>query len=525
MADFFIRRPIVAMVIAILTVIVGLISLKRLPISEYPPVSPTMIQVTTTYRGAAAEAVMESVATPIESKVNGVDKLLYMQSYSANDGKLTLNAYFDVGTDVDIMQVNAQNRVGQADAQLPDAVKREGVVVNRSSPDILMVVGLYSPKSTYDAVFLGNYCDINLVDAIKRVRGVGDVKNFTAQDYSMRVWLRPDKLAVLGITPSDIQNAIKEQNAQSPAGRIGAEPAPPGQEMQFNVRALGLLKDPKEFEEIIIRSNPDGSQVKIKDVGRVELGAQTYDLRGRFNQPGKQSAAGALGIFLAPGANAIETADNVKKILEDAKARFPPDMAYDVVMDSTLPIKASMEEIVHTLFEAVVLVLIVVYLFLQSFRATIIPMCYGARLAARRVHHVPGAGLQRERADDVRPGAGHRHRGGRRHRRGRGRATSPRARQGTRGGDPAGDEGSVRAGGGHRFGAVRRVRAGGVHGRRDRPALQPVRPHHRRRGGLLGDQRADAQPRLVRLDAQEADAGTQARSRSSSNCSTGSSTG
>jgi len=302
MADFFIRRPIVAMVIAILTVIVGVISLLRLPISEYPPVSPTMIQVTTTYRGAAAEAVMESVATPIESKVNGVDKLLYQQSFSANDGKLTLNVYFDVGTDVDIMQVNAQNRVGQADAQLPDAVKREGVIVNRSSPDILMVVGLYSPSNTYDAVFLGNYCDINLVDSIKRVKGVGDVKNFTAQDYSMRVWLRPDKLASFGITPSDIQNAIKEQNAQSPAGRIGAEPAPPGQEMQFNVRALGLLKDPKEFEEIIIRSNPDGSQVKIRDVGRVELGAQTYDLRGRLDQPGRQSAAGALGIFLAPGA-------------------------------------------------------------------------------------------------------------------------------------------------------------------------------------------------------------------------------
>ena len=371
MADFFIRRPIVAMVIAILTVIVGLISLKRLPIAEYPPVSPTMIQVTTTYRGAAAEAVMESVATPIESKVNGVDKLLYMQSFNANDGKMTLNVYFDVGTDVDIMQVNAQNRVGQAEAQLPDAVKREGVVVNRSSPDILMVVGLNSPKGTYDAVFLGNYCDINLVDSIKRVKGVGDVKNFTAQDYSMRIWLRPDKLAALGITPPDIANAIKEQNAQSPAGRVGAEPAPPGQEMQFNVRALGLLKDPKEFEEIIIRSHPDGSQVKIKDVARVELGAQTYDMRARLNQ----SAAGAIGIYLAPGANAIETADNVRKILENAKTRFPPDMEYDITLDSTLPIKASMEEIVHTLFEAVVLVLIVVYIFLQSFRATIIPMC------------------------------------------------------------------------------------------------------------------------------------------------------
>jgi HAE1 family hydrophobic/amphiphilic exporter-1 len=371
MADFFIRRPIVAIVIAILTVIVGLITLKGLPIAEYPPVSPTMIQVTTTYRGAAAEAVMESVATPIESKVNGVDKLLYMQSFNANDGKLTLNVYFDVGTDVDIMQVNAQNRVGQAEAQLPDAVKREGVVVNRSSPDILMVVALGSPKGSYDAIFLGNYCDINLVDAIKRVKGVGDVKNFTAQDYTMRIWLRPDKLASLGITPGDIQSAVQEQNAQAPAGRIGAEPAPPGQESQFNVRALGLLKEPREFEEIIIRANPDGSQVKVKDVARVELGAQTYDLRARLNQ----SPAGAIGIYLAPGANALETAANVRKILDDARTRFPPDMDYDITLDSTLPIKASMEEIVHTLFEAVILVLLVVYIFLQSFRATIIPMC------------------------------------------------------------------------------------------------------------------------------------------------------
>jgi HAE1 family hydrophobic/amphiphilic exporter-1 len=370
MADFFIRRPIVAMVISILTVIVGLVSLSRLPIAEYPQVSPTMIQVTTTYRGAAAEAVMESVATPIESKVNGVDKLLYIQSYNANDGKLTMNVYFDVGTDVDIMQVNTQNRVSQAEAQLPDAVKREGIVVNRSSPDILMVIGLSSPKSTYDAIFLGNYADINLVDSIKRVRGVGDVKNFTAQDYSMRIWLRPDRLASLGVTYDDVSKAIKEQNAQSPAGRIGAEPAPAGQESQFNIRALGLLKDPKQFEEIIVKANPDGSQVKIKDVGRVELGAQTYDLRARLNK----APAGAIGIYLAPGANAIQTADNVKKILEDAKKRFPPDMEYDVTLDSTLPIKASMNEIVHTLFEAVILVLVVVYVFLQSFRATIIPM-------------------------------------------------------------------------------------------------------------------------------------------------------
>ena len=370
MAEFFIRRPIVAMVISIVTCIVGLVSLSRLPIAEYPTVSPTLIQVTSTYRGAAAEAVMESVATPIESKVNGVDKLLYMQSYNANDGKMTLNVTFDVGTDVDIMQVNTSNRVSQAQAQLPDAVKREGVVVNRSSPDILLAIGLSSPKGTYDGVFLGNYADINLVDQIKRVPGVGDVKNFTAQDYSMRIWLMPDKLASLGVTPTDIANAIKEQNAQSPAGRIGAEPAPKGQESQFNVRAQGLLKDPKEFEEIIVRSNSDGSQVKIKDVGRVELGAQTYDIRARMNK----APAGALGVYLAPGANAIQTADNVKKILEEAKLRFPPDMRYEITLDSTLPIEASMESIKHTLFEAIVLVLIVVFIFLQSFRATIIPM-------------------------------------------------------------------------------------------------------------------------------------------------------
>ncbi len=370
MAEFFIRRPIVAMVISIVTCIVGLISLSRLPISEYPNVSPTLIQATTTYRGAAAEAVMESVATPIESKVNGVDKLLYIQSYNTNDGKMTLNVTFDVGTDVDIMQVNAQNRVGQAEAQLPDAVKREGVVVNRSSPDILLAIGLSSPNGTYDGVFLGNYADINLVDRIKRVPGVGDVKNFTAQDYSMRVWLNPEKLAMLGVTPQDVSNAIKEQNAQSPAGTIGAEPAPKGQESQFNIRAQGLLKDPKEFAEIIVRANSDGSQVKIKDVGRVDLGAQTYAIRARMDK----APAGALGVYLAPGANAIETAKNVKKILDEAALRFPPDMKYGITLDSTLPITASMEAIVHTLFEAIILVLIVVYIFLQSFRATIIPM-------------------------------------------------------------------------------------------------------------------------------------------------------
>jgi HAE1 family hydrophobic/amphiphilic exporter-1 len=370
MAEFFIRRPIVAMVISIVIVIMGLISLASLPVAEYPPISPTLIQVTANYRGAAAEAVMDSVATPIESQVNGVEKMIYLQSVNANDGKMTLNVTFEVGTDVDLMQVNTQNRVSLATAQLPDAVKREGVTVKRSSPDILMVIGLSSPKGTWDSVFLGNYANLNLVDAIKRVPGVGDVNNFTAQDYAMRVWLRPDKLAALGITPDDVSTAIREQNAQSPAGVIGAEPAPPGQEYQYNVRTLGLLREASEFGEIIVRSNPDGSQVKVKDLGRVELGAQTYALRARLN--GADCAA--LGVYLAPGANALATADAILRLVEERKAQFPPDVEYEITLDSTLPIKASMNEIVHTLFEAVVLVLLVVFIFLQSFRATLIPM-------------------------------------------------------------------------------------------------------------------------------------------------------
>jgi len=370
MAQFFIRRPIVAMVISIVIAIVGLITLMRLPIAEYPEVSPTLITVSSSYRGAAAEAVMDSVAAPIESKVNGVDKMLYMQSSNANDGTMLLKVTFDVGTDVDIMQVNTQNRVSQATAQLPDVVKREGVIVNRSSPSLLMVIGVSSPKNTYDAIFLGNYANINLVDAIKRISGVGDVTNFTAQDYAMRVWVQPDKMASLGITPEDVATVIRQQNAQAPAGTIGAEPAPAGQEAQYNLRAVGLLTDPKEFEQIIVRSNPDGSQVKIKDLARVELGAQSYGIRARLNQ----SPGAALGVYLAPGANALQTGDRVKQLLKESKERFPPDINYEITLDSTAPIAASLHKIQVTLIEAILLVLVVVFVFLQSLRATIIPM-------------------------------------------------------------------------------------------------------------------------------------------------------
>jgi HAE1 family hydrophobic/amphiphilic exporter-1 len=370
MADFFIRRPIVAIVISILMVIVGAFTLTSLPISEYPEVSPPVINVSANYRGAAAEAVEASIATPIEAQINGVEDMLYMKSVNAADGSMSLTATFDLGTSPNINQVNVQNRSSLAFPRLPEAVTREGVSVKRSSPDILMVIGIFSPKGTYDAVFLSNYATINMIDAIARVKGVGDVKNFTAQDYAMRMWIDPDRLASLGLTPSDVMAAVREQNVQAAAGLVGGEPAKKGQEFQYNVVASGLLQEPAEFEQIIVRSNPDGSQVKIKDLARIEMGAQIYKSTASV----RGSPAAALGIYLAPGANALSTAAAIKKQLVEMEQRFPPDMQLQITLDSTLPIKASMESIVHTLFEALILVILVVYIFLQSFRATLIPM-------------------------------------------------------------------------------------------------------------------------------------------------------
>jgi HAE1 family hydrophobic/amphiphilic exporter-1 len=370
MADFFIRRPIVAMVLSILMVIVGLFTLTGLPISEYPDVSPPVVNVTTSYRGATAEAVEASVATPLEAQINGVENMLYLKSVNAADGSLNMSATFDIGTNPSLNQVNVQNRSSLAFPRLPESVNIDGVTVKRSSPDILMVIGLVSPKGTYDAMFLSNYATINITDALARIPGVGEVKNFTAQDYAMRIWVNPDRLASLGLTASDVISAIREQNVQAAAGIVGAEPARKGQEFQYNIVASGLLEEPEEFENIIIRSAADGSQIKVKDVARIEFGSQNYKSKASLNG----APASALGIYLAPGANALATAGEIKKQLAALEAKFPPDMESQIVLDSTLPITASMESIVHTLFEAVVLVILVVFLFLQSFRATLIPM-------------------------------------------------------------------------------------------------------------------------------------------------------
>lgn len=370
MADFFIRRPIVAMVISILIVILGTFSLVNLPISEYPEVSPPVIQVSSKFPGADSIAVEQSVATPVESQVNGVEDMIYMKSSNSSNGQMTLSVTFEVGTDVDIAQVNTQNRATLAEPSLPEAVKREGLKIKRSSPDLLMVIGLYSPNASYDGVFLSNYASINLIDSLARIGGVGEARNFTSLDYAMRIWVRPDKLAELGLTASDVIAAVREQNQQAPAGVIGAEPAPPGQEMQYTVDAGGLMEMPEEFENIIIRSESDGSKILLKDVARIEFGAQTYSAFARV----KGAPGAVLGIYLAPGGNAIQTAGAIQAYLEEAKGRFPPDVEHEIIVDSTRPIKASMEEIVVTLFQALALVAAVSFLFLQSWRATIIPL-------------------------------------------------------------------------------------------------------------------------------------------------------
>src|SRR5210317_809927 len=369
MAEFFVGRPIVAMVIAIIIVLVGLISLGGLPVSQYPEITPPEVSVSASYTGANAEAVEQSVATPLEQKVNGVENMLYMKSVNSNDGTMTLTVSFEVGSDLDMSNVLVQNRVSEATASIPEEVKRLGVTVKKKLSFPLMVVALYSPDGSYDQNFLSNYLTINVLDAVARIKGVGQASVLGGSDYAMRIWVKPDQLAKLGLTVPDITAAIQEQNVIAPAGQIGGPPAVPGTRFTYQVRTQGRLSTAEEFGNVIIRSNPDGSQVRVRDVARVELGTQNYNAFSRLNG----GPASILAVYQLPGANGLAVAEEVRAVMETMSADFPDDIDYLVSLDTTLAIEEGIKEIITTLFQAVALVILVVFIFLQNWRATLIP--------------------------------------------------------------------------------------------------------------------------------------------------------
>jgi HAE1 family hydrophobic/amphiphilic exporter-1 len=371
MSEFFVRRPIVAIVIAILMTLIGAVCILALPIAQYPQIAPPEIQVQTHYTGADALTIEQSVAAPIEQQMSGVDNMNYMYSINANSGDIRLIVNFDVATDPNIDHVLTQIRVSQAQSQLPADVINYGITVKKSTTAPLMLVALYSPKGSYDGVFLANYAYINLVDQLTRIPGIGNVQVFGAGQYAMRLWVKPDQLAKLGITVPDIISAVQKQNTVNPAGQVGGEPIPSGQKFTYTVRAQGRLQTPEEFGEIVVRANPDGSFVRVKDIARIDLGAQTYNLKGRLN--GRPAAI--VACYQLPGTNAVKEAQGVRQFLTEAKQRFPGDMDFAFSLDQTLSVTEGMREIVKTLLEALALVILVVYIFLQSWRATLIPLC------------------------------------------------------------------------------------------------------------------------------------------------------
>src|SRR2546428_861029 len=371
MSKFFISRPIVAMVISILMVIVGAVTVASLPVSQLPSIAPPEVLIQANYVGADSETVEQSVATPIEQQMSGVDNLNYMYSLNAANGQMTMIVDFDVKTDPNTDLILTQMRETQAASQLPTDVTNYGVTVQKSVTAPLMVIGLYSPHGTYDAQFLANYSYINLNDQLTRVPGIGNVQVFGAGQYAMRLWVKPDQLAKLGITVPDIITAVQKQNTVNPAGQIGGEPIPSGQKFTYTVRAQGRLQTPEEFGNIVVRANPDGSFVRVKDIARIDLGAQTYNLKGRLNgQP-----AAILACYQLPGTNAIKASDGVRKLMAEAKQRFPADIDYAVSLDQTQAVREGMREILKTLLEALALGVLVVFIFLQGWRATLIPLC------------------------------------------------------------------------------------------------------------------------------------------------------
>jgi len=369
-SKFFIDRPVFASVLSIVIVLAGLVSIWNLPNEQYPEITPPTVSVSATYPGASAEVVASSLAAPIEQELSGAKNMLYYQTQCANDGSLNITVTFETGTDVDLAAVEVQNRVARAEPRLPQESTRQGIVVTKRSSAILFVAAIQSKDGTYDELFLNNYATLNVLDTLKRVPGAGDVSVFGAKDYSMRLWLNPDRMANLNLTTTDIANAVREQNGQFAAGRVGQAPNAEPVVMTFPVITRGRLDDPKDFENIILRSNPDGSKVLMKDVGRAELGAQSYDLFGRRNG----DPTTLVVMYLQPGANALDTKDAAIAALEELKKTFPKGVYYSIPYDTTTFITESIKEVLHTFIEAIILVLLVVFVFLQNWRAALIPL-------------------------------------------------------------------------------------------------------------------------------------------------------
>ncbi len=368
-SKFFIHRPKFAFVISIVLTLSGLLSIPASAVAEFPNISPPMVSVTTSYPGASAEVVADTVSKVIEAEVNGVENMIYMESKGANDGSYSLNVTFEVGTNVDMAQVNVQNRVQQAMPRLPQEVQRNGVKVEKQDPNILMMLNLVSPDGSLDNLFLNNYMGINIKDNLARVNGVSKVSIIGGMDYSMRIWLNPDRMASLGVTVEEAIASIQEQNIQVAAGRIGAAPVPRDQQFQYTLSTKGRLSHPEEFEQIIIRSNPDGSAVYMSDIARIELGAASYDAEAMLDN--KPSAL--LFIYQSSGANALEVAKGVHEELSRLREQFPEDMDYKVLYDTTQFVETSIDEMIETLLIAVALVIFVVYIFLQVVRQTLVP--------------------------------------------------------------------------------------------------------------------------------------------------------
>ena len=503
---FFVDRPVFATVIALIIALVGALSLKQLAIEQYPNVAPPQVKVTAVYPGASPELLENVVAAPLEREMNGVSGLLYMYSTSSSSGLMELYVVFQPGVDLDIATVEVNNRVKRVEALLPQVVLQNGVKVDKTNPAILLILTMQSKTGQFDRDYISNLANSSVVPEIKRIAGVGDVLLF-GSPYAMRVWLNPDLLTKYKLTVNDVANAIREQNQNYAVGEIGTAPSATGQVLTFPVQTGGTFTEPEQFANIIVRAAADGSVVRVRDVARVELGADDYQVSMRLN--GKPATG--IGVYLRPGGNALETADQVRAKMQQLSASIPSDIEWRAPYDTTVFVKASIELVVHTFIEAFVLVLIVVYLFLGSVRATIIPLlAIPVSLVGTAAGHAAD-GLLDQHADAVRAGAGDRHR---RRRRDRGRrgGREDHARQGPRTarGRARGDEGHRQRHRRRHGGDLRGVRPDRVPRRRDGHAVQAVRGHDHDLDAAVGDHRADAHPGAVRADPEEGHAQAEA---------------